>query len=89
MFSPFPRSSFRVPEQGGGGMVPAGSAVRRGGQSAVLGHGGGAGLGPVCSGRCSSRSNPWGQWEPRRSNVRRLDARPMETRPHGCLSLPA
>lgn len=31
------------------------------------------GLGPVCSPRCGLHSNPRGQWEPRRSNARRLD----------------
>lgn len=49
---------------------------------------------PVCSGRCGPCSNPRGQWEPRRSNVRRLDVCPMETRLpvtpglNGCLAFP-
>lgn len=89
-FSTFPRNSFLVHQQGGCGPVRVWGLqscpcpctwLRRGAR-------------PVCSGRCGPCSNPRGQWEPRRSNVRRLDACPMETRLpvtpglNGCLAFP-
>lgn len=90
-FSPFlPGAHSRCISRVAVGRCWCESCVCRGGQSAagVLACGCGVGLRPLCSGRCGPRSNPRGQWDLRCSNVRRLDARPMETRLHGCLSLP-